>query len=460
MKGRRRERIYINAGGPANGEPAARSRALFVLVCAIPMLAALLYGSTEIWAVGVLSLLAAVLLTLIAAEAFRSGRLSLSASPLQLPVLGLFVIGCLQLLPFGGGFDPATMSPAAASLSLDPYATRIFVIRLLGLLIFFAAALRVIDDRERHRRAVVAILIFGSLLAFFGILQRLASPDAIYGLRPTPHAIPFGPFVNQHHFAAMMEMTGGLAMGLLFGRGVKNDKRPLLIIAVLLMVVALVLTGSRGGLISFAAVAAFLFLWRQFDGPRERRLASGLGLPAALASAAVVMLAAGTVLFLGGGDQLARGLGVSGDQADLTSGRMHFWSIALKIFFENPFIGAGMDAFGVAFTRFDTLHGLYRVEQAHNDYLQLLADGGLLAFGCAAVFIWLLFRRGLENVRGAGDRTLRASMMGALAGCFGILIHSFFDFPLRTTSNAYLFLLLCALVVALPAKKRGVSEPG
>ena len=48
-------------------------------------------------------------------------------------------------------------------------------------------------------------------MAFFGILQRLAHPEGIYGFRETPQAIPFGPFVNQHHFAAFMEMTSGVA---------------------------------------------------------------------------------------------------------------------------------------------------------------------------------------------------------------------------------------------------------
>ena len=114
--------------------------------------------------------------------------------------------------------------PAAASISLDPYATRFFLMRLLICIVFFAAMLTFVNSRPRQLRLTVMIVIFGAVMAFFGILQWLAKPDSIYGLRPTPQAIPFGPYVNQHHFAALMEMTIGLTLGILFGGKIGRDK--------------------------------------------------------------------------------------------------------------------------------------------------------------------------------------------------------------------------------------------
>jgi len=165
----------------------------------------------------------------------------------------------------------------------------------------------------------------------------------------------------------------------------------------------------------------------------------------AAGAAAVILIVAGSVLFLAGADPLVRGLGMQAGQTDVTGGRLHFWSVALKIFVDNPIIGAGLDAFGVAFTRYDTWNGMWRVEQAHNDYLQILADGGVIGLACAAAFIFLLFRRGLTVIRRSSSPGRRSIAVGALAGCFGILVHSFFDFPLRTPSNAYFFLLLAAM---------------
>jgi O-antigen ligase len=151
------------------------------------------------------------------------------------------------------------------------------------------------------------------------------------------------------------------------------------------------------------------------------------------------------VLFVGGDQSLLRGFGLSGVEGDISTGRSHFWWVALQIFFDNPVIGAGFDSFGTAFPFYDTWSGAFRVEQAHNDYLQILADGGILSFICIAAFIYLLFKQGVQAIRKNSDKFVMNGSIGALAGCFGILIHSFFDFPLRTPSNALFFLMMATL---------------
>jgi len=163
--------------------------------------------------------------------------------------------------------------------------------------------------------------------------------------------------------------------------------------------------------------------------------------------AIIVLALVGVVILLGAGESLMRGIGLGAATDDVSSGRFHFWSVAVQIFLSHPIIGAGLDAFGVAFTQFDTRNGIFRVEQAHNEYLQMLADGGILGFVCVATFIYLLIKRGLAQVAAAKNRIDVGVRLGALAGCVAVLIHSFFDFPLRTHANAYIFLLLA--VVAL-----------
>ncbi|HXG84682.1 MAG TPA: hypothetical protein VNI84_11705, partial [Pyrinomonadaceae bacterium] len=111
-------------------------------------------------------------------------------------------------------------------------------------------------------------------------------------------------------------------------------------------------------------------------------------------------------------------------------------------------LGTGLDSFGVSFTRYDTWNGNMRVEQAHNDYLQILADAGILGFICVLSFIVLLFWQSLRIVGKSSDNFRRNVAVGALAGCFGIIVHSFFDFPLRTPANGYFFLLFAVLATA------------
>jgi O-antigen ligase len=322
-------------------------------------------------------------------------------------------------------------------------------------LIFFAAAFTFINNQKRLRKIVFTVIIFGAAMGFFGILQRLANPDAIYGLRPTPQAQPFASFVNKHHFAAFMEMTIALTLALLFGKATKKDKNILLIIAIVLMGIAIIFTGSRGGLLSLLGVLVFVIaanlLQRRKEKADDETAVSNYRRNFALIGGGITLILVlfGSVYLLGGDSALLRGIGVQQSaNMDVSSGRLHFWEVALKIIFDNPILGAGLNSFGVAYTRYDTWNGGLRVEQSHNDYLQTLADTGVLGFICIAVFIYLLFRQSLQIIGKATDNFRRNTAIGALAGCFGILIHSFFDFPLRTPSNTFFFLTFAVLATA------------
>ncbi|MCD9189493.1 MAG: O-antigen ligase family protein [Pyrinomonadaceae bacterium] len=429
------------------------SGAVFFFLCLIPVFSTIAFGGVDAWALGLNSIFCAVLAILWLADSWISKEFRYHSSLLQIPLVGLLIIGIIQLLPlrsFDNSGNLLSIS-AVSSLSLDPYSTRFFVIQLVGYIVFFAAALTFINNQKRMQKTVLITIIFGAIMAFAGILQRLASPDAIYGVRPTPQAIPFASFVNQHHFAAFMNLTLGLTLSLLFGKALKKDKSLLLIIAAFLMLVALIFTSSRGGILSFFGVLAFVFLpmflnrdsGSETHDQKEKRGFRNKFLLLAGAFAAIFAVV-GAVFLLGGESSLVRGIGFSG-QADISSGRTHFWAIALQIFLDHPIFGAGLNAFGAAFTKYDTWNGAFRVEQAHNDYLQILADAGIAGFACIAAFIYFLFKKVLPHIDSSMSHFRRSAAVGALAGCFGILIHSFFDFPLRTPSNAFFFLMFAAI---------------
>jgi len=163
---------------------------------------------------------------------------------------------------------------------------------------------------------------------------------------------------------------------------------------------------------------------------------------AGLALALIVALFGGVVL-LGGEDALTRIIG-SVNTDDPTTGRAHFWGVTLDIIKTHPWIGTGLGAFGVVYTGYDSRNGMYRLEQAHNDYLQVLSDGGIIGAVIALFFVVNLFRMGFTR-RDSRDEFRRGVATGAMAGCFAVLVHSFFDFTLHTPANALLFLVLAAL---------------
>lgn len=429
-----------------------QSRTIFALLFVIPIFAVLLYGSTDVSALIPLAILTAILGGCWIARTWRSGVLEINPDKIQLPLIGLLILGLIQLLPLGdAGIHQGVLSvPASNAISIDPYWTRIFLVRLVGYIIFFAAALTFIDSEGRCRRALAVIIAFGGVIAFVGILQKLASPDAIYGVRKPSGAIPFGPYINSHHFASLMVLISGPAIAHLLGRGISKQIKLLVAISAAVMAIAVPFTSSRGGVIAYLAMLSVAILaWFYRSGKKEHRSWT----PIIAGGALLLLIVVGSLVYLGGEASMLRGFGVQRAGEDISSGRFHFWSVAWQIFLANPILGTGLDSFAMAFTRFDTESGIFRIEQAHNEYLQMLADAGIIGFLIVMSFIVLLVRKALTRLKEESDDLVRTTVIGGLAGCVGIFVHSIFDFPLRTAGNAYMFLLVIAVMFAPVALK-------
>jgi O-antigen ligase len=414
------------------------SRFIILMLCLAVVTTTLAFGTVHAWALAAFQLSAAIVFALWMLDAWRTRVLRLSRNPLQLPLIGLFIVGVVQL---------------GTSLSFDPQATRVSLVQLAGLLVYFAAALAFIDSPRRLKLMARLIVIFGFLLAVYGLMQHFVNPRTIFWVREPKQAEPFGPYVNRHHFAGYMELVLAMPLGLMFAGAIARERMLLYAFASAMMAIALVMTNSRGGLVSmvcevlFLAAVSSLARGRRREGEtmsgaeRLRSAAIRIGLGFAMVLAVFI-----GVLYFGGEGALSRMLGTV-NSADPTTGRAHFWSGTVQIIKDHPWLGTGLGSFGSAYTRYDTGNGTYRLEQAHNDYLQIFSDAGVVGGLLALVFVLLLFRMALKRMQ-SHDRFRRGVVLGALAGCAGVLVHSFFDFTLHTTANALMFLLLAALATA------------
>ena len=435
----------------AHSEPTMASRLIVLLLCLAIVLSALAFGTVHSWALAVFQIGAGLVVLLWMTDAWRTRALRVSRNALQWPLLGLIVLGVVQLLPLRDAAETET-SAALRTLSLDPYSTRFVLLQLLSLFIYFAATLVFVNSPRRLRLLVRTVIIFGFLLTGLGLMQYFTTWQTIYWIRGVPsQAIPFGPFFNSHHFAGYMELTLALPLGLLMSGAVPRERRLLYGFAVAMMGIALIMTGSRGGMISLVAEVFFVVVVSS-RAPRQRGRTEGAEEQKGRVRAVALRLALGSivlaalftsVLFFGGETALNKLAGTVSAE-DPSSNRLHFWRGTLDIIRDHPLLGVGLGAFGVAYTRYDTSNGIYRLEQAHNDYLQILADAGVAGAILGLIFVILLFYRGLVGTQSSDDFQ-RGIAVGALAGCFAVLIHSFFDFTLHTTSNALLFLVLAAL---------------
>lgn len=415
------------------------SKLLFFLLCATIIFTTLAYGAVHHPIIAIFYVIAAIVVLLWVFDAFTNGVLRFNKSLLQIPLLAAFLYGILQTIPFGAHTEVAGLVEISRTISFDPFWTQVAAFHFLALLIFLAALLTYIDSAKRLNKIVLVITIFGFVFAFFAILQSVLSPNKIYGIYEVDYATPFGSFVNRHNFAAFMEMSIAVPVGLMFVGAVQKDKKLLYVTAIALMGIALILSGSRGGLISLLAEIFFLLIvTTKTKGYNQVLIKVGL---------AVLLVA--TIIFgsmlIGGESSLTR-LAETATSEDFSTNRTHIWDVTLNIIKNNFIFGTGYGSFGVAYTPYDSFNGLERVEQAHNDYLQILADAGIIGLIIAGFFIFTLFRTGLKNTR-TSIPFRRGVAVGALAGCFAILVHSLFDFVLHTTAIAMMFITLVSLVV-------------
>ena len=428
------------------------SRFGFLIVCLAIILSALAYGTVHYWALAIFFIGAVSILVLWLIDSWSLGSFRISRNVLQLPLLGMLLLGLFQLLPLRHPEDVGTHSiPLVSSLSFDPYSTRFILVQTAALLIYLAAVLVFTDTPKRLRLLVRTITVFGFFLAIFGLTQSFTSPDKVYWIRELPQSQAFGPFINRHHFAGYMELALALPLGLVFTGSIEREKKFIYLFAAGLMAVALIMTNSRGGLVSLFAELLFLVATmglrrrhkhKKRESEEHKPRIKSAAMKAGLALALVIALFGGGVL-LGGEEALTRMVG-SVNTDDPTTGRAHFWSVTVDIIKHHPWVGTGLGAFGVVYTSYDSRNGMYRLEQAHNDYLQVLSDGGIAGAVIGLFFVVSLFRMGFAR-RESRDDFRRGVATGALAGCFAVLVHSFFDFTLHTPANALLFLVLAAL---------------
>ena len=132
---------------------------------------------------------------------------------------------------------------------------------------------------------------------------------------------------------------------------------------------------------------------------------------------------------------------------------------SLKMFLQRPVWGWGLGAFPTVYPRYRSFYTNLFINEAHNDYAQLLTEMGLLGFALAIWFLIGVYRRGLSASQRWQNHWDGTVSLAALIGCTGILLHSFVDFNLQIPANAALFYVLCALAASEPEAQSLLARP-
>ena len=334
-------------------------------------------------------------------------------------------------------------------ISVNPADTARGFAFLAGMTLLYAAVFREFRDERWRRRLSGTVVITGFVMTVAALIQAAsAEPTKIYGLwKPEWDWGVFGPYVSRNHFAGYVAMAIPLAVGLaaeaLVDLSTEWSRRPRgwvalggpagnaairrLALAVVLMV-GLLASRSRGGLMGLVLSLAAAPL----------ALKGRARVVLALALIAVVLMGLYWI-DLGPTRHAFETRGIRGSRIDL-------WRDALRIFPHFPVFGSGFDTFGSAYPTYQTLSRYHWYGEAHNEYLQVLLEAGVIGALLMAALLATLLR---ASARAAAETPLDAGILGALLAC---CFHNLVDFNWQIPANAATFAALAGLAV-----RRGVE---
>jgi O-antigen ligase len=385
------------------------------------MLMPLAFGGTPPWAVFVLEAGSAVLLALWVFEQISSGVIEVRTNRIFLPLGGFGVLVLIQLLSGQSISKDATLS---GLLLLTSYAIVCFLL---------IQSVR----RAQHVQTIAQVLSsYGAIVAVFAIVQGLTLNDKLYWtITPRWGGWIYGPYVNHNHYAGLMEMLTPIPLAVALSHHLSSSKRILAAGAAGLMASSILLSGSRGGWI--ALLVELLVLALVLANIRRR----ALGLVLGGAAAALLLFAC-----LAGPEQYEHLSNFKSQSPELSQKvRVDLARDALVMFKQRPIMGWGLGTFSIVDPQVRTFHTNLFVDHTHNDYLQILAETGVLGF---CMFLWLLeiaLRRAIRKIR--YDRLHFNGLIGlaTLLAVVGIIVHSLVDFNLRIPANASLFFAVCTV---------------
>jgi len=352
------------------------------------------------------------------------------------------------------------------TLSVYPHATRAELLKILSYLGIFLLIVNYVDSKRKLMRISTVIVLSGVIVALLGIVQKVAGAPKIYWFwEPLfkKDASFFGPFVNPNHFAGYMEMVIPFSIGLFivkwrhlgkkqravrdFFIAMGNEEGCKLILFsffIVLMVGALFLSASRGGVISFLGSMIFLLL---MVAKKEKKKSSLLILAGLLISMFSFLIWMGVRPLI---EEFSSIQDLSKDY-DLQY-RFHNWKDAVKLSRDFPLFGVGLETFSSIFPKYKTIKLQYHYLYLENDYLQLFCALGIFGFGIFLWFILSFFRKialgysKYDTVELSSTRYI--SFYGCLTGMVAMMIHSFWDFNMHIPSNAQLLSMLMGLAIA------------
>ena len=386
-----------------------------VAICCLLAFAVLAFGAVEEWSQAVLEVGAAILMVVWAVRQYRQNAEQLSIPPEFLPLCAFALVVLVQLV---------------FHITASVYFTRT-ELQLLVMYIIVVFLLSQAFYRRGHWRVFMWFLMtLGFSVSIFAILQHLTFNGKLYWFRVMRYGgLPFGPYVNRNHFAGFAEMIIPVALVPLVLGKVRRERVFVVAVFAAVPIVALLLSASRGGIVSFGVQMVILFSLLLIRRVRGRYVIAG---------GIVVLAAVMGVSWIGVQQVLQRFSGIQNLEVSVGK-RVAMRHDTWRLFLDHPIIGTGLGTLQMVYPPYDSLYDARVVNHAHNDYLEALAETGVIGGLCCLWFLGILMLNALKGVAEKESSFSSVLNLSGLVACSGILVHSLVDFNLHIPANALLF---------------------
>lgn len=433
--------------------------AITVAATGVLITAVVLFGAVEVWSAALIS---AAIFTLFLVWVIRlcitnslpeHGQKDGRREPRMLfAVLLCFAgFGVLQIIPLPSALvkiiSPATFhlyslyavdKDPQMFLSLYPYKTRTELIRIFTYALFFLLFAYAVRGAHSLDRVIKILSYCGFALAVFALVQKATWNDKLYWFREISGASPFGPFVNRNHFAGFTGMLIPLTLGVALTRE-RRERQALFGFFALIMSVALFLSLSRAGILSFFAgitVFTLFLLWHRL---RVKKI---------WALIAFLFILSLYLLYLGIGPIVDRFY-----QTDIgREERLTVWAETFRAFQDFAITGTGLGTYLHVYPLYSADTSRFLYDHAHCDYLEFLIETGIIGAFLLFSFLFFFLKYAFS---GRWTGTQGISKIAFLASIVVIAVHSVFDFNLHIPSNA---LMLAAVMGMAYAHRRFSRE--
>lgn len=370
-------------------------------------------------------------------------------------------------------FSPGFGRSAFISPSLTPGQT---LRQGLLVLAFFLVGMVIIHNISRFaqiQKLVTVLILVGVFEALFGLFELSAGkPSLLFYSKTIQLDSVTGTFVNRNHLAGYLEMVLPLALGLILSRAgmfASGDSKRritlreilprlggkalainiLLVLSVLVMAAGLVRSRSRSGvfLLFFSFLLFGEIILFHFSGAKERQKVSRNFINI---SFLIVLIFS---LYIGLGAVINRFLE---DDTLFKGGRTIFWGNVVSIVRDFPLLGSGLGSFESVYPYYGQSGFEMRLTHAHNDYLELAAEVGLIGAICLFAGIIFLLVKIFFTWRERRSLEIKGLAMGGFVSLVVLLFHSLTDFNLHIPANGLLFAMILSLTaVTVYHKKTG-----